>query len=258
MKIIPKSILWDVVWILSPKYHLWVIMQNCGFGNLVPLSLQSPNLFQTKQAARNSELLLSALIQVWCLPCLTFIKIGNFYIFLTWQWNILMVFLQPPIFPSYQLNISCSWLLKVMHFDSSVGKESACNAEDPGMITGLGRSAGEGIGYPFQYSWVSLVTQLVKESVCSAGDLGLIPELGRSPGEGKGYLLQYSGLENSMDCIVHGVAKSWTWLCNFHFLNFSLKGKANKQTMNCIPKCEPRHQTCHPETPQSPPTLSGL
>jgi len=46
-----------------------------------------------------------------------------------------------------------------------------------------------------------------KESACSAGD-GLIPGLGRSPGEGKGYPLQYSSLENSMDCIVHGVAKS--------------------------------------------------
>ena len=50
----------------------------------------------------------------------------------------------------------------------------------------------------------------VKESICSAGDLGLIPGLGRSSGEGKGYPLQYSGLENSMDCIVHGVAKSRT------------------------------------------------
>ena len=49
-----------------------------------------------------------------------------------------------------------------------------------------------------------------KESVCSAGDLGSIPGWGRSPGEGKGYPLQYSGLENSMDCIVHGVAKSRT------------------------------------------------
>ena len=47
-----------------------------------------------------------------------------------------------------------------------------------------------------------------KESTCNVGDLGLIPRLGRSPGEGKGYPLQYSGLENSMDCIVHGVAKS--------------------------------------------------
>ena len=46
--------------------------------------------------------------------------------------------------------------------DSSVGKESTCNAGDPGLIPGSGRSAGEGIGYPLQYSWVSLVAQLVK------------------------------------------------------------------------------------------------
>ena len=49
-----------------------------------------------------------------------------------------------------------------------------------------------------------------KESACIAGDLGLIPGLGRSPGEGKSCPLQYSGLENSMDCIVHGAAKSQT------------------------------------------------
>ena len=55
-----------------------------------------------------------------------------------------------------------------------------------------------------------------KESTCNVGDLGLIPGLGRSPGEGKGYSLQYSGLENSTDRIVHGVAKSPTWLSNFH------------------------------------------
>ena len=51
-----------------------------------------------------------------------------------------------------------------------------------------------------------------KESVCNVGDLGSTPWLGRSPREGKGYPLQYSGLENSMDCIVHAVAKSRTWL----------------------------------------------
>ena len=56
-----------------------------------------------------------------------------------------------------------------------------------------------------------------KESTCNAGNLGSIPGLGRSPWEGKGYPLQYSGLENSMDCIVHVVAKSWTRLSNFHF-----------------------------------------
>ena len=47
-----------------------------------------------------------------------------------------------------------------------------------------------------------------KESACNVGNLDLIPELGRSPREGKGYSLRYSSLENSMDCIVHGVAKS--------------------------------------------------
>ena len=56
-----------------------------------------------------------------------------------------------------------------------------------------------------------------KESTCNAGDLGSIPGLGRSPGEGNGYPLQYSGLENSMDCIVHGVAKSGTRQSDFHF-----------------------------------------
>ena len=45
----------------------------------------------------------------------------------------------------------------------------------------------------------------------------MIPGLGRSPGEGKGYPLQYSGLENSMDCAAYGVAKSRTGLSNFHF-----------------------------------------
>jgi len=49
-----------------------------------------------------------------------------------------------------------------------------------------------------------------KESTCNVGDLGSIPGLGRYPGEGKGYPPQYSGLENSMDCMVHGVTKSWT------------------------------------------------
>ena len=50
----------------------------------------------------------------------------------------------------------------------------------------------------------------------------MIPGLGRSSGEGKGYPLQYSDLENSMDCIVHGVAKSWTRLNNFHFTSLHL------------------------------------
>ena len=56
-----------------------------------------------------------------------------------------------------------------------------------------------------------------KESACNVGDLGSIPGLGRSPGEGKGYPLQYYGLENSMGCTVHGVAMSQTQLNHFHF-----------------------------------------
>ena len=66
------------------------------------------------------------------------------------------------------VDLVCILLMNGGFPDSSVGKESACNVEDPTSIPGLGRS----------------------------------------PGEGKDYLLQYSGLENSMDLIVHGVAKS--------------------------------------------------
>ena len=87
------------------------------------------------------------------------------------------------------------------------GKESACNAGDPGSIPGSGRSAGEGIDYPLQYSWASLVAQLVKNlpamwetwvrSLCWEDALE----------KGKATQLQYSGLENSMDCIVHRVAE---------------------------------------------------
>ena len=64
-----------------------------------------------------------------------------------------------------------------------------------------------------------------KESACSVGDLRSIHGVGRSPGEGKGYPLQYSGLENSMDCVVHGVAKSQTLLSDFHLLTLSSNGK---------------------------------
>ena len=62
------------------------------------------------------------------------------------------------------------------------------------------------------YNQVIPHSSVGKESACDAWDLGSIPGLGRSPGEGKGYPLQYSGLENAMDGILHGVAKSWTRL----------------------------------------------
>ena len=113
---------------------------------------------------------------------------------------------------------------------SSGGKESTCNTGDPGSIPGSRISPGEGIHYSFQYSWASLVAQLIKnlsamreswfdpwvgkipwrrawqltpvflpgespgteESACNEGDLGSIPGLGRSLGEGKSYPHQYS------------------------------------------------------------------
>ena len=65
--------------------------------------------------------------------------------------------------------------------DSSVGKESVCNAGDPGSIPGLGRSAGDRIGYPLQYSWGFPCGSAGRESACNEGDLGSIPGLERSP-----------------------------------------------------------------------------
>ena len=85
-----------------------------------------------------------------------------------------------------------------------------------------------------------------KESACNVGDLGVILGLGRSPGEGQGYALQYSGLENSMDCIVHAVAKRRTRLSHFHFrlLSFwcrKLKpGCKASPGLTCSPCSQPR------------------
>ena len=66
-----------------------------------------------------------------------------------------------------------------------------------------------------------------KESAYNVGDLGSTPGLGRSPGEGNVYPLQYSGLENSTDCIVHGVTKSQTRLSDFQRSNLSFVGHMN-------------------------------
>ena len=93
--------------------------------------------------------------------------------------------------------------------------QSAHDAEDLGSIPGLEMSPGEGIGYPLQYSWASLVAQTVRNlSAYNAGDLQ-IPGSGRSPGKGNGNPLQYSCLENPMDkgacwATVHRVKESQT------------------------------------------------
>ena len=121
---------------------------------------------------------------------------------------------------TYRANWWENWLIYTgMGFpDSSAGKESACNAGDPSSIPGLGRSTGERIGYPFQYSWASLVAQTVKNPPAMwetwVRSLGGEDPLEKVP---NGSPFQSSGLENSMDCIVCGVAKSWTQLSDFHF-----------------------------------------
>ena len=103
---------------------------------------------------------------------------------------------------------------------SSVGKESACNAGDPVSVPGSGRSAGEGIGYPLQYSWAFLVAYLVKNPPA-------VWENWFDPWVGKGYPLQYAGLQNSMD-IVHGETKLDTteW--------FSLSLSATQSFCGCL------------------------
>ena len=107
-------------------------------------------------------------------------------------------------------------LFCLLFSDGSVRKESTCNAGGPGLIPGWERSAGE--EWATHSSIVGLPCGSAgKESACNERDLGSIPGLGRSPGEEKGYPLQYSGLENSMNCIVHVVAKSWSQLRDFHF-----------------------------------------
>ena len=75
-----------------------------------------------------------------------------------------------------------------------------------------------------------------KESSCNAKDVGLIPGLGRYPGEGKSYPLQYSGLENRMDCTVHGVTKSQTRLSDFHFL-YSMVRKFSLLRLKMLSGC---------------------
>ena len=101
---------------------------------------------------------------------------------------------------------------------SSVGKESTCNAGDFSSISWIRKIPWRRDRLPTPGFLGFPGGSAGKESACNVGDLDSIPELGRYPGQGKGYLpTPVSGLENSMDCIVHGAAKSWTWLSDFHF-----------------------------------------
>ena len=92
---------------------------------------------------------------------------------------------------------------------SSGGKESTCNAGDP-FDSWVRKIHWRRDRLPTPVFLGFPCGSTGKESACNMGDVGSVSELGRSPEEGKSYPLQYSGLENSMDCIVHGVIKSWT------------------------------------------------
>ena len=98
----------------------------------------------------------------------------------------------------------------------SAGEEPACSAGDPGVIPGMGRSPGEGnathpsiLRLRWWLSWWRIPPQ--------CGKPGFYPWVGKVSWRRERYPLRYSGLENSMNCIVHGVAKSQTQLSDFHF-----------------------------------------
>ena len=125
---------------------------------------------------------------------------------------------------------TCKWFVFTFEIfpDSSIGKESACSARDPSLIPGSGKSAGEGIGYPPQYSWAFLVAHLVKNPPAMWDTW--VQSLGwEDPLRGKGYALQYSGLENSMNYSSWGrkeldttewLSQCWLLtLCKFHMYN---------------------------------------
>ena len=137
-----------------------------------------------------------------------------------------------------ELQVLLSWFPQSLGFPgSSVGKESTCKAGDPQF-----------------HSWVEKISwrrdrlpspvffpcgSAGKESACNVGDLGLIPGLGRSPGEGIGYPFQYSALENSMDCIVYGIAESQTQSTDipFHFPQTLEQGLDSLEWYVCAQSC---------------------
>ena len=103
----------------------------------------------------------------------------------------------------------------------SAGKESACNAGDPGSISGPGSSPGKGTGYPLQYSWASLVVQMVKNPPAMQETWVRSLDWEHSPGGQHDNLLPYSCLENPAPrdrgawwATVYGVTKSQTQLSN--------------------------------------------
>ena len=117
-------------------------------------------------------------------------------------------------------------LISPSYSDSSAGKESTCNAGDPGSIPGLGRSPGEGIGYPLQYSWASLVAQLVKNP--PAMQETLVQFLGWEDPLEKGWATHSSVLRLPlMPQMVKNLPAIWeTWVLSLGWEYPLKKGKA--------------------------------
>ena len=134
------------------------------------------------------------------------------------QWSRSRCFSETAFSMSQQMLAIWSLVLLPLDFpDSSVGKEPTCKVRDPGLIPGLGRSPGEGVGCPLQYSQASLVTQLVRNlpalwQIDPAP--GFDPHIQKITWRRERLPLQYSGLENSIDFIVYGVTELDTteWL----------------------------------------------
>ena len=104
------------------------------------------------------------------------------------------------------------------HPDGSVGKRNRLQCRRRWFYSWVEKTCWRRDGLPTLYSWASLVAQMIKNLPAIREPWVRSWGWEDPPGEGKGYPLQYSGLKNSMDCIVHGVAESWTRLSNFHFL----------------------------------------
>ena len=118
-------------------------------------------------------------------------------------------------------------------YDSSVGKEYGSNAGDPGLIPGLGRSSGEWIGYPLQFSWAFLVAQQV-ENLPAIRETWVLSLGWEDPWRKERLPTPVSGSENSVGCIIHGVTKSWTWLSDLHSTHSLFS--TNKNTFSSVGK----------------------
>ena len=149
-----------------------------------------------------------------------------FAVMLLIDWGLFLQFFLLLFLSSFMLfPCDLKTIFRVTGFLGSwAGKESACNAGDPGLIPGLGRSAGEGLGYPFQYSWPSLVAQLVKNLPATWETLVWSQGWEDALEKGKATHSSILAWRIGHGVTVHGVTKSRTWLSNFHFIyNYSLQ-----------------------------------